>query len=87
MFEQDSDTADHMYTGSSSCAGQELESGCTEVVMVLYVLFWVVGFSVGAGVVGLMPGSDLAQLQAVACVLGLLLGAAGRWTWLAVSLA
>jgi hypothetical protein len=53
--------------------------------MVLYVLFWVVGFSLGAAVVGLMPGTDLGQLQAVAGVMALLLGAAGHWTWLAVS--
>jgi hypothetical protein len=72
-------------TGSSSCANQDSESDCTEVVMVLYVLFWVVGFSEGAGVVGLMPGSELAQLQAVVCVLGLLLGVVGRWTWLTVA--
>jgi hypothetical protein len=63
----------------------DCERDCTEVVMVLYVLFWVVGFSLGAAVIGLMPGTDLGQLQAVAGVMAALLGAAGRWTWLAVS--
>jgi hypothetical protein len=63
------------------------ESDCTEVVMVLYVLFWVVGFSVGAAVVGLLPGTGLSQLQAVASVLAVLLATVGRWTWLAVATA
>jgi hypothetical protein len=53
--------------------------------MVLYVLFWVVGFSAGAAVVGLLPGTGLEQLQAVASILAVLLAAAGRWTWLAVA--
>jgi hypothetical protein len=53
--------------------------------MVLYALFWVVGFSAGAAVVGVLPGgSSLGQLQAVATVLALLLASAGRWCWLAV---
>lgn len=54
--------------------------------MVLYVLFWVMGFSAGAGVVGLMPGTTLVELQAVAAVLAVLLAVAGRWTWMAVGL-
>lgn len=79
----------HVGDQSHTCAIQqcesEPESDCTEVVMVLYVLFWVVGFSVGAGVVGVLPGTELGKLQAGACMLAALLAGVGRWTWLAVS--
>jgi predicted MFS family arabinose efflux permease len=68
---------------SSCCAageGAADSSDSTEVVMVLYVLFWVVGFTVGA-VVADLPGGNVVGQQLTGCVMGLVLAAAGYWAW------
>jgi hypothetical protein len=64
------DTADELHEASDS----------TEVVMILYVLFWVVGFTVGAAVAGL-PGSSVLAQQLTACVVGLVLACSAVWAW------
>jgi hypothetical protein len=54
--------------------------------MVLYVLFWVVGFTVGAAVAGL-PGSSVIGQQLTSCLMGLALAAAAYWAWNAAAAA
>lgn len=63
--------------GTTSSTGM---SDNSEVVMVLYVLFWVVGFTVGAGVAGLPVSSVLGQ-QLTACAVGLVLACSAFWAW------
>jgi hypothetical protein len=62
----------------SNGAGSTSDS--TEVVMVLYVLFWVVGFTVGAGGAGL-PGSSVLGQQLTGLVMGLVLAWSAFWAW------
>jgi hypothetical protein len=74
----------HECAQSSSChataEGAAESSDSTEVVMVLYVLFWVVGFTVGAAVAGL-PGGSVVGQQLTGCVMGLVLASAAYWAW------
>jgi hypothetical protein len=65
---------------SAADDGAAGSSDSTEVVMVLYVLFWVVGFTVGAAVAGL-PGGSVVGQQLTGCVMGLVLAAAAYWAW------
>lgn len=72
--QQSSDAAQQQgqATVPAACEPQDsIVDDPTDVVMVLYVLFWVVGFTVGAAVAGIPSGSSMLQQQLTAGAMGL----------------